>query len=102
MPVFNWRRVELQDFRPGIRSHAVLGERATLAVMELAPGFEDPGHAHPGEQCGLVVEGEIDMDIAGEASRLGPGDVYFIPPNAHHRFRVGPAAARVVDVTVRA
>jgi quercetin dioxygenase-like cupin family protein len=102
MGFFNWRQVALQEFRPGIRSYAVLGEQVVLAVMEIAPGFEDPGHAHPGEQCGLVLEGEVEMDIAGEGTRLGVGDGYFIPVQAHHRFRVGNVPAKVLDTTVKA
>lgn len=102
MGFFNWRQVALKDFRPGIRSHAVLGEMVILAVMEIAPGFEDPGHAHSGEQCGLVLEGEVEMDIAGEVKRLGAGDGYFIPAQAQHRFRVGTRPAMVLDVTTRA
>jgi hypothetical protein len=47
-------RMNLQEFRPGIRSRAELGDRVVMACMEIGPGREDAGHQHPFEQCGIV------------------------------------------------
>ncbi|MEW6033396.1 MAG: cupin domain-containing protein [Chloroflexota bacterium] len=101
MPFFDWRTVKLQDFRPGIRSHAILGEKAVMAVMEVAPGFEDPGHSHLAEQCGIVLDGEMEMSLGQESQHLGAGSIYFIPPGIHHRFRVLGKPAKVMDFTVK-
>jgi len=62
----NVSRLNLQDFRPGIRSVAEFGDRLVMACMEIGPGKEDAGHQHPFEQCGVVVEGRIEMFIGDE------------------------------------
>jgi quercetin dioxygenase-like cupin family protein len=97
-----WDRVDglsLQDFRPGIRSRAELGERLVMALMEISPGKEDAGHQHPFEQCGLVIEGRIEMFVAEERRVLGPMETYFIPAGAFHGWKTFDAAARILDVS---
>ena len=45
-----WNNVinlNLQDFRPGIRSVAECGDRLVMACMELGPGKEDAGISTP-------------------------------------------------------
>jgi len=101
MPFLDWRSLKLQPFRTGIQSHAVMGEKAIMAVMEIAPGFEDQGHSHPAEQCGIVLEGEMEMDIGQEGCRLKPGSIYFVPAGTHHRFRVLDRPVKAMDLTVR-
>lgn len=101
MPFLNWKRVDLQDFRPGIRSYAILGEKAIVAVMEIATDFEDPGHSHPTEQAGIVLEGEMEMSLGEEIQRLGAGSIYFVPPGVHHRFRILDRPAKALDFTVK-
>ena len=57
----NVNEQDLQEFRPGIRSKADLGENLVMAVMEFGPHQEGPGHAHPFEQCGMVPEEGMEM-----------------------------------------
>jgi quercetin dioxygenase-like cupin family protein len=99
-----WRNVNalaLQDFRPGIRSEAEIGERLVMAVMEIGPGKEDPGHQHPFEQCGIVTEGEIEMIVGDERQVLKAMDTYFIPAGVVHGWKTFDAGVKLLDVSAK-
>jgi quercetin dioxygenase-like cupin family protein len=76
----------------------VQGERLTLAVVELAPNAIVPTHRHPNEQCGVVIEGEVQFRIAGEERVLGPGGTWRIVGDTPHDVAAGPEGAVVIDV----
>lgn len=40
-------------------------------------------HAH-GAQWGVILQGEMALEVDGETRRVGPGDWYDIPPGAVH------------------
>lgn len=47
--------------------------------------------AHRGEECGLVLEGALDVSIAGETYRLEKGDsIWFLSTQPHTFSAVGP------------
>lgn len=71
---------------PGARGWLLQGESRQMAFFDLPEGGSIPPHHH-GEQWGLVVKGEMDLTIAGEARRLGPGDWYRIPAGVDHSAR---------------
>jgi len=50
------------------------------------------------EQGGIVLEGEITFNIAGEVRLLHPGDLYIIPGNVEHGVQVGPQPAKLMDI----
>jgi transcriptional regulator with XRE-family HTH domain len=53
---------------------------------------------HSGEEGGVVVEGELEVTVAGESWLLGPGDAYYFDSRLPHRFRnPGKVPARVVS-----
>jgi mannose-6-phosphate isomerase-like protein (cupin superfamily) len=53
---------------------------------------------HAGEEGGVVVEGEIELTVAGKTWVLGPGDAYYFDSRLPHRFRnPGKATARIVS-----
>lgn len=76
----------------------VQGERLTLAIVELAPNAIVPEHRHPNEQCGAVIEGEVQFRIAGEERVLGPGGTWRIVGDTPHEVAAGPEGAVVIDV----
>jgi quercetin dioxygenase-like cupin family protein len=82
----------------GVVARRVMGEKLTLAVVELAPGSVVPEHRHPNEQCGLVIEGEVTFRIGDEERVLGPGGTWRILADAPHSVVTGPGGAVVVDV----
>lgn len=53
---------------------------------------------HSGEEGGVVVEGELELTVAGETWVLGPGDAYYFDSRLPHRFRnPGDTPARIVS-----
>jgi transcriptional regulator with XRE-family HTH domain len=72
-----------------------------ILAMDLAPGAasgEEPlGHAS--EECMLILQGEVDVEIAGVTYALGAGDSISIQRNAPHRVvNHGPHGAEVLMV----
>jgi quercetin dioxygenase-like cupin family protein len=45
---------------------------------------EIPLHAHPHEQVGYLVEGQVEMTIDGKKNILNKGDSYYAPSNIPH------------------
>jgi transcriptional regulator with XRE-family HTH domain len=65
-----------------------------------APGTDtgDDLLTHSGEEGGVVIEGEIELTVAGVVHLLGPGDAYYFDSRLPHRFRNTAAApARIVS-----
>ena len=53
---------------------------------------------HSGEEGGVVVEGELELTVAGRTWLLGPGDAYYFDSRLPHRFRnTGAVPARLVS-----
>lgn len=89
---------QTKELAPGVRTRTFWGEKVLLSVVEFDPSSEVPNHTHPHEQGGMMLEGELEMDIAGETRTLRPGDVYIIPGDVEHWARSGSMPARVLDI----
>ena len=59
--------------------------------MEIDANSEVPTHTHPHEQAGMLVEGELEMGVAGEVKLLKPGGV-------EHYAKSGDVAALALDI----
>jgi quercetin dioxygenase-like cupin family protein len=82
----------------GVVGHAIEGERATLAIVELEAGCAIPEHRHENEQLGVCVTGALRFRVADEIRDVRPGDSWRIPGNVPHEIeRVGPEGALVVE-----
>ena len=66
--------------------------------MEIDANTEVPLHTHPHEQAGIVIEGEMEMGVAGEVQMLQPGDMYIIPGGVEHAVVTGPERALALDI----
>ncbi|MDF1528970.1 MAG: cupin domain-containing protein [Sedimenticola sp.] len=101
MPFWNLNSLELEPFRPGIRSQAKLGDQLIMACMEIAAGEEDIGHQHAYDQCGLVLTGQIEMFIGSTHQRLGPNQSYFIPAGELHGWKTFDEPVTLLDISSR-
>lgn len=94
--------IALEDFRPGVKSAARIGQGLIMAVMTIEGGLSDAGHEHPFDQCGLVIEGRFKLTIGDETQDLGPGQGYFIPAGVLHSWSVAEGRVKILDVSAKA
>jgi len=71
---------------------------ANVHVVE--PGAQSDGEiAHEGEEVGYVIEGTIELTVAGQSYTLQPGDSFFFRSELAHRYRnAGDGVARLLWV----
>lgn len=67
----------------GVRGWLLQGARSSVAFFDIAAIGQVPPHAH-GAQWGIVVEGEMELTIAGETRTYRRGDRYYIPAGTEH------------------
>jgi quercetin dioxygenase-like cupin family protein len=96
---YRWDKVAEQEVTPRVRRKAIAGEGLMLLRVELEPGGCVAMHAHPNEQFGYVLEGQVCFRLEGGEHMLGVGEVYHIPPNAGHEVEaMGDGRAVILDV----
>jgi mannose-6-phosphate isomerase-like protein (cupin superfamily) len=58
----------------------------SLAEAWLEPGQSTQRHYHArSEELYVLLDGEGEMEVDGERSRVGPGQAILIPPGARHQ-----------------
>jgi quercetin dioxygenase-like cupin family protein len=67
---------------------AVEGEKMIVGLMRMPAGTGADAHSHPNEQWVFVLEGTLEMEIAGKVGRAEAGTVVYVPCNAVHQSRV--------------
>lgn len=71
-----------------------------LVVIDFTDGpaaKPDPPHSHPHEQVSYVAAGELIVHIGSESTRLGPGDIFTVPPDVPHTVQILSEHVRLVD-----
>src|SRR3954462_13982248 len=85
-----FKRVEMQRHDLGTPGREVVQVRA-----EFEPGASIGKHTHPGEEIGYLLEGNLELEIAGKPNAtLKAGDAFFVPaetPHAAKNMGKGPA-----------
>jgi quercetin dioxygenase-like cupin family protein len=100
MGFWDLKTLKLDEFRPGMRSRVESGSHLTMAFMEIAPNKEGTAHDHPFDQCGIVVEGEIEMSVGEEKKLLRALETYFIPAGVSHNWKTTNLSAKILDIVV--
>ncbi len=63
----------------------------SIGVFTDPPGQVWADFVHDTDEFVVVVEGGIEIEVAGEVSRCGAGDLVRIPAGAVHTLRTSPA-----------
>jgi len=100
MAFFDVSDMKSRKLAPGVEIKVVSGEKMMMVFFYIESGGIIPEHAHPHEQMGTVLEGEVELFINGEKRIAREGDVYHIPSGVVHSGNVFSSAARVLDVFV--
>lgn len=77
------------------------GQRAIAFMVETyEPGTDtgDEPYEHQGEECGMVLEGQLELTVDDSVYHLQVGDGYYFESTRPHRFR-NPHAERCVIVS---
>lgn len=71
---------------------------AVQVIAEFVPGGVAGKHTHPGEELGYVMEGTLQLEVAGQPPRtLKAGETFFIPAGVVHDGKnVGAGPAKVL------
>jgi quercetin dioxygenase-like cupin family protein len=83
---------------PGVEICTNAGTNLMLSVVRLEPDSVVAEHAHPHEQMGILLEGELEFTVGGMTRLLGPGDMWRIPGGVVHRVRAMDQPALALDV----
>ena len=86
------------ELTAGVVAKPLFGTAAMLNLLEFEDGAVVPGHDHPHEQLGMVLEGELLMVIGGVERRLRAGDAYAIRGGVEHSATADRGPCRVLDV----
>jgi mannose-6-phosphate isomerase-like protein (cupin superfamily) len=101
MAFWNLDAIKLEEFRPDILSKAEMGDDLIMVCMEIAPNKEDAGHKHTFDQCGIVVEGQIEMFTGKDRRLLNSNEAYFIPSGEQHGWKTFDKSVKLLDISVK-
>ncbi len=101
MTFWNLGTLQLEEFRPGIMSKAEIGDNLIMVCMEIGAEKEDTGHEHSFDQCGIVLEGQIEMFVGEDRRILSANESYFIPSGEKHGWKTFDKSARILDVSLK-
>jgi quercetin dioxygenase-like cupin family protein len=79
----------------GVKAYLSQSDTHQIIFMEFEKNVDLPEHSHAA-QIGIVLEGRIDLTIAGKTKTFTKGDRYFIAENMPHS---GKIYAGYADVT---
>jgi quercetin dioxygenase-like cupin family protein len=100
MTVKRYSEMKADRFRAGAERRLGHTENMMMVIIDFENGPQaepDPPHSHPHEQVSYVAEGEIFFFLEGECERLGPGDMFLVPPDKPHSIQLLTKHVRLVD-----
>jgi quercetin dioxygenase-like cupin family protein len=87
---------------PGWRGRHWRSDQMSFAHYDIDAGSSIHEHHHPHEEVWVVIEGELEVTIAGETRKAGPGTVAIVPRDTRHSVRaITPGRAIVANHPVR-
>jgi quercetin dioxygenase-like cupin family protein len=102
MAFIDTKQLEVLNKRPGWRGRLFHSTNNTFIWWEFDEGADVHRHQHEQEEVWHVIEGELDVSVAGATQRCGPGSAAIIPPHTPHAvLAVKAGRAIVVDYPLR-
>jgi len=92
-----WSSVAIEDLKPLLQRHFIVGQDIMLARVLLKKGCIVPLHSHHNEQITYILEGALKFWIDGKEIVVHAGEVLTIPPHMPHK---AEALVDTVDLDV--
>jgi quercetin dioxygenase-like cupin family protein len=89
----------------GVTYRTILSTAASSGAMSIVDTFSPEGsgpprHVHHAEdEAFVVLSGEIELWVAGQTSRLGPGQAALVPRGTEHTFKALADTRKLVILT---
>lgn len=100
MGILQHDNITKEQIGPGRERYITHTDKLMMVVIDFNDGptaQPDPPHSHPHEQVSYVAAGEIVVVIGGEATLLGEGDMFTVPPDVPHTVQLLTKHVRLVD-----
>jgi quercetin dioxygenase-like cupin family protein len=102
MAFIDTSKLPIVERLPGWRGRYFDSPSMTFAHYEFDAGSSIHEHSHPQEEVYHIIEGELELAIAGFTQRLGPGFVGVVPSNTLHAVKaISSGKVIVVDYPLR-
>jgi len=102
MALIDTSKLPVIERKPGWHGRYFDSANLTFGHYEFDAGAELHAHDHAQEEIWQVIEGELEITIAGERLRAGPGFVGIVPPHTPHSVKaLTKGRAIVVDYPLR-
>ncbi len=79
--VIDTNRLEVKEPREGWKGRFFHSQNMTFAYYTVEAGAWIHDHSHPNDEVWNVIDGQLEITIAGEARVAGPGCAAVVPPN---------------------
>jgi quercetin dioxygenase-like cupin family protein len=63
------------------------GARVSFFIVQFSPGKGPDKHRHPYEETFIILDGEIEVIIDGQAQKIGSNKIVVIPASTWHEFK---------------
>ena len=83
---FAWDAIAWETPAPGLRTKTVVRDAKKLRLVEFGADFVEPDWCARGH-VGLVLEGEMELNVDGRVVTLRAGDALMLPGGQEHRHR---------------
>jgi quercetin dioxygenase-like cupin family protein len=97
MAFIDTSKLDVLNKRPGWRGRLFHSTNNTFVWWDFDKGADIHGHSHEQEEVWHIIAGELEVTVAGETRRCGPGCVALIPPHTKHSV-IALAAGRAIVV----
>ena len=86
----------VKEPRPGWKGRFFHSRNMTFAYYTVAAGASIHEHSHPNDEVWNVIDGRLEITIAGETQVVGPGCAAVVPPDTAHSLKALTAARAIV------
>jgi unsaturated pyranuronate lyase len=95
-------QLSVKEPREGWKGRFFHSPNMTFAYYTVSAGASIHEHSHPNDEVWNVIDGQLEITIAGETQVAGPGYAAIVPPDTAHSVRaLTDARAIVVDYPQR-
>jgi quercetin dioxygenase-like cupin family protein len=96
MPFIDTRQLKVKEPLPGWKGRFFHSNNMTFGYYDVSAGASIHEHSHPNEEIWHVIEGQLEVTIAGQTRIAGPGSVAIVPADTAHAIKALSAGRSIV------